>query len=73
MSRKYRLVFSLFMSLALSFLMTAWVTWVNLGFVEGFVLKWGTAFITSWPAAAVIAFAFGPTIHHLTHRVVSEG
>lgn len=72
MSKKYRLVFSLLMSLILSFLMTAWVTWINLGFVEGFVWKWGTAFITAWPAAAIISFAFGPTIHLLAHRFIRE-
>lgn len=71
MSAKYRFFFSLFMSLVLSFLMTAWVTWINLGFVDGFVWKWGTAFITAWPAAAVISFAFGPRIHLLTHRIVN--
>lgn len=73
MSVKYRLMFSLFMSLVLSFLMTGWVTWINLGFVEGFPWRWGTAFVTAWPAAALIAFAFGPTVHRITHRVVNEG
>ncbi|PKM05009.1 MAG: hypothetical protein CVV16_02360 [Gammaproteobacteria bacterium HGW-Gammaproteobacteria-6] len=72
MSRNYRLVFSLLMSLSLSFLMTAWVTWINLGFVDGFIWKWGAAFITAWPAAAVIAFAFGPFIHQMTTVILSK-
>jgi len=72
MSTKYRLVFSLLMSLTLSSLMTAWVTWINLGFVGGFVWKWGTAFFTAWPAAATIAFVLGPTIHLLTDRILSK-
>lgn len=72
MSRQYRLVFSLLMSLSLSSLMTGWVTWINLGFVEGFVWKWSAAFITAWPAAAVIAFAFGPFIHQITTNILSR-
>ncbi|MBV1789041.1 DUF2798 domain-containing protein [Marinobacterium sp. D7] len=72
MSFKYRIFFSLFMSLILSFLMTAWVTWINLGVVDGFLFKWSTAFFTAWPAAAIISFLFGPRIHRLTSWVVNN-
>ncbi|GAA3575976.1 MULTISPECIES: DUF2798 domain-containing protein [Marinobacter] len=72
MSAKYRFFFSLLMSLVLSGLMTAWVTWINLGLVEGFVVKWATAFVTAWPAAALISFAFGPRIHQLTHWLTNR-
>lgn len=72
MTPKYRFTFSLLMSLVLSFLMTAWVTWINLGFAEGFLWKWGTAFATAWPAAAIISFVFGPKIHQLTNRLLDQ-
>ncbi|OZG70775.1 hypothetical protein BTA51_24660 [Hahella sp. CCB-MM4] len=72
MTLQYRLIFALFMSLALSILMTAWVTWINLGLVDGFIFKWGTAFITAWPAAAVISFLVGPRVHLLTTWTISK-
>ncbi|WP_020409099.1 DUF2798 domain-containing protein [Hahella ganghwensis] len=72
MSTRYRFFFSLFMSLVLSLLMTAWVTWINLGVVDGFLMKWGTAFITAWPAAATISYIFGPRIHQVTTWVIEN-
>ena len=51
---KQRLLFSVLMSLVLSFLMSCWVTWVNLGLSEVFVERWMNAFVLAWPAAAII-------------------
>ncbi|WP_375056473.1 DUF2798 domain-containing protein [Zobellella sp. DQSA1] len=72
MSPKHRLLFALLMSLVLSFLMTAWVTWLNLGLIEGFVEKWMSAFIVAWPAAALISLLFGPWVQRLTGWMMSR-
>lgn len=72
MSPKHRLLFALLMSLVLSFLMTAWVTWLNLGLIEGFVEKWMAAFIVAWPAAALISLLFGPWVQRLTGWMLSR-
>ncbi|NQZ33396.1 MAG: DUF2798 domain-containing protein [Oceanospirillaceae bacterium] len=63
---KYRLVFSLLMSLLLSSLMSGWVSYVNLGLVEGFASYWLHAFALAWPAAALISFLCGPEIQKLS-------
>ena len=57
-----RTVFALFMSLLLSFLMSGWVSFINLGLRPEFMTAWGQAFILAWPAAAIISFVFGPTV-----------
>lgn len=67
-----RLVFSFYMSLFLAFLMTAWVTFLNLGFTPIYFEKWLTAFAMAWPAAWVIAFLFGPIIAKLTAKTVTR-
>lgn len=72
MSLKHRLLFALLMSLVLSFLMTAWVTWLNLGLIEGFFEKWMAAFIVAWPAAALISLLFGPWAQRLTGWMLSR-
>jgi len=62
---KYRLIFSVLMSLLLSSLMSGWVSYINLGFVIGFTSYWFNAFVLAWPAAALIAFLCGPEIQRL--------
>lgn len=61
----HRIIFSLLMSFQLSVLMTAWITWMNLGFTEDYVSNWFNAWILAWPAAAAISFAAGPKTHKL--------
>lgn len=70
MTLKFRVLFSLFMSLVLSSLMTLWVTWINLGFAPDFLTKWGIAFLLAWPAAGTISFLFSPGIQNLTRHAV---
>ena len=61
----HRIIFSLLMSLQLSFLMTAWVTWINLGWTSEYYQQWLHAFILAWPAAALISLFSAPEIHKL--------
>lgn len=65
---KQRLVFTALMSLSLAIIMTCWVTWLNLGFVEDFLLRWGKAFIMAWPIAALVSFFLGPRIMKISMR-----
>jgi hypothetical protein len=45
--------------------MTAWVTWINLGWSAEFYQQWLHAFILAWPAAALISLFTAPEIHKL--------
>ena len=69
---KYRLAFSLLMSLLLSSLMSGWVTYVNLGLVEDFASYWSSAFVLAWPAAAMISFLSGPEIQKLSTYLANK-
>ncbi|AEF53125.1 DUF2798 domain-containing protein [Marinomonas posidonica] len=63
---KFRIYFALIMSCVLSFLMSGWITYVNLGLHPDFVFFWMTAWRFAWPAAAVISFVFAPEIQRLS-------
>lgn len=67
---RVRLVFSFLMSSLMAFLMTAWVTWINLGFTPDFVSKWLHAFLAAWPAAFSIVVLFGPKVQRLSQRLL---
>ena len=63
---KFRLLSSAIMSCMLGAFMTAWVTWLNLGFSADYLPRWGRAFICAWPAAFVIVMLIGPTVQRLS-------
>lgn len=48
---KIHFIFTLVFSFMMSFLLSAWVTYLNLGLSNTFVQSWLTAFINAWPAA----------------------
>ena len=66
-----RCVFAALMSFLMSFFMTAWVTWLNLGFVPAYLQKWLQAFITAWPAAFIIVVLLAPSVQRMTRYLVS--
>lgn len=70
---KERIVFTVFMSLQLSVLMSFWVTWLNLGWSEHFVQAWGQAFAFAWPAAMVISFVITPLTQKLSFKLAGNG
>jgi len=63
---KHRLIATLLMSLGLSFVMSCWVTFINLGWSGDFLGQWMGAFRLAWPAAAVTAFFLGPPVQRAT-------
>ncbi|WP_281179893.1 DUF2798 domain-containing protein [Pseudoalteromonas byunsanensis] len=58
------------LSLFLSILMTLWVTYINLGLSEHFLIDWGRAFLLAWPAAAVISFFSAPVAQKITQKLL---
>ena len=59
------------MSGVMAFLMTALVTFLNLGFPPDFLARWLTAFAIAWPCAAVAAFIAIPLARRGTGFIVS--
>lgn len=68
-----RLVFAGLMSLLMSSLMSAWVTWLNLGFSPVYLERWLHAFAAAWPAAFVIVAALAPKVQRLSHYLLTIG
>lgn len=68
----HRITYAVCMSLVLSSLMTAWVTWINLGWSDEFYRQWGHAFMLGWPAAAIISLLSAPEIHRFTTYIVQK-
>ena len=75
MTGKARFIFPILMSSVMAFLMTALVTWLNLGFPPDFLARWLRAFIIAWPCAALAAFLAIPLARRgtaLILKVVGE-
>ncbi|MDW0359634.1 DUF2798 domain-containing protein [Halomonas venusta] len=69
---KHRIIFAILMSFTLSLIMSAWVTYVNIGTRADFVCIWMHAWLLAWPAAGIIAFICGPFMHKLAHRIAEK-
>ena len=69
---KLRLVFAGLMSFLMSLFMTAWVTWLNLGWSELYLSRWLHAFVAAWPAAFVIVVLLAPTVQRIAHKIVGN-
>ncbi|MBJ7536315.1 DUF2798 domain-containing protein [Marinomonas transparens] len=68
---KFRLYFAVMMSFVLTFFMSAWITFINVGHNAEFMSQWMTAWSAAWPVAAIIAFVSGPEIQKIS-RWLSE-
>ncbi|MFC3530610.1 DUF2798 domain-containing protein [Vogesella facilis] len=69
---RLRLLFALLMSGLMSLLMTAWVTWLNLGAGAGYLAHWGRAFLAAWPAAFSVVLLLAPTVQRLSLRLLGQ-
>ena len=54
------------------FVVSAVVTFTNIGFRVDFVPRWLKAFITGWPVAAVTAFVAIPYVRRITAAIERE-
>lgn len=70
MQGKARFIFPVLISAFIVFVVSAVVTFSNIGFRADFVPRWLKAFITGWPVAAVLAFFAVPYIRRLTDAIV---
>ncbi|AOO80659.1 DUF2798 domain-containing protein [Bosea vaviloviae] len=70
MTGKARFIFPVLMAGVMAFLMTALVTYLNLGFPPDFVAHWLHAFVIAWPCAAGAAFLAIPLARRGTALIV---
>ncbi|MDP2801214.1 MAG: DUF2798 domain-containing protein [Phreatobacter sp.] len=71
MPPKAAIIQPILMAAVMAFLMTALITWLNLGFPPDYLRRWLTAFVIAWPAAAFSAYIAIPIARKLTGRIVA--
>lgn len=72
MEGKAKYIFPLFLSGIMAFLMTAVITWLNLGFVPNFIALWLRAWVIAWPLAYCAALIAAPFARRATAFVLSK-
>ena len=70
MTGKARFIFPVLMAGIMAFLMTALVTWINLGFPPDYLYRWMKAFALVWPCAAGSAFVAIPIARRATGLII---
>ncbi|GEM77395.1 DUF2798 domain-containing protein [Vibrio sagamiensis] len=67
-----KLFFTALFSCAMSSMVSAWVTYINLGLTEDFISRWGFAFINAWPASFAAAYLLNKPIMVLTQKLMRQ-
>jgi uncharacterized protein DUF2798 len=71
MDGKARYIFPLIITAIIVFVVSAVVTFTNIGPRADFVPRWLKAFAVGWPVAAVTAFLAIPHVRSMTLRIVA--
>ena len=71
MDFKTRIVFPIVITAMIVFVVSAVVTFFNIGLRADFVRRWLTAFVIGWPVAAATAYLAIPIARAITQRIVS--
>jgi hypothetical protein len=71
MEGKARIIFPILATAVIVFVVSAVVTFVNVGIRVDFVGRWLTAFIIGWPVASVTGYFALPFVRRLTARIVA--
>lgn len=69
---RLRLVFAFLMSLIMTLLMSAWVTWLNSGLQADFLPRWRHAFFAAWPVAFCAVMLFAPRVQLISRGIVAR-
>ena len=70
MDGKARFIFPIVITAIIVFIVSAVVTFFNIGLRPDFVNRWLSAFVVGWPVAAVTAFVAFPFARTATARIV---
>lgn len=69
MSRTLRLINTAIMSLVLTFFMTLYITWVNLGIRPDFIQSWMKAWLMAIPAAFVCVLLLATPVQKISQAI----
>jgi Protein of unknown function (DUF2798) len=71
MEGKARYIFPVTMAFFMALLMTAVITFINLGFPPNYFVQWLKAFTVAWPLASCVAFVAVPLARRITAAIVN--
>lgn len=71
MEGKARFIFPVLATALIVFVVSAVVTFANIGFHSDFVRRWLSAFSIGWPVAAVTALLAFPILRRVTNGLVT--
>lgn len=69
---RLRCTFAFLMSLVMTLLMSAWVTWLNIGLQADFLPRWRHAFFAAWPVAFCAVMLFAPRVQLMSRGIVTR-
>jgi predicted PurR-regulated permease PerM len=72
MQGKARYIFPFFLSGIMAFLMTGFVTWLNLGLPPDFFSRWMKAWLIAWPLAYLSALIAAPFAQRATAIILAR-
>ena len=72
MDGKAKFIFPIVITAIIVFIVSAVVTFFNIGLRADFVSRWLSAFVVGWPVAAVTAFVAFPFARVVTLRIVAR-
>jgi hypothetical protein len=71
MEGKAKIIFPILMTAIIVFLVSAVVTFLNIGLRGDYFSQWLGSFIIAWPIAAVVAFIAIPLARQATQKIVA--
>ena len=71
MEGKARYIFPVVVTFIIVFLVSAVVTFLNIGLRADYVAQWLGSFVVAWPIAAIVAFFAIPVARWLTVKFVA--
>jgi hypothetical protein len=71
MGDKAKFIFPILITAVIVFVVSAVVTWANIGLRTDFVTRWLSAFILGWPVAALTAFIAIPPVRFLAGELAA--
>ncbi|WP_323751230.1 DUF2798 domain-containing protein [Marinobacter sp.] len=70
--RARRLIFALYMSGMMSLMMSGTITLINTGLADGFVVRWGCAFLVAWAVSFPLVIFVAPLAGKLADATIEK-
>ena len=72
MERHAKYVGPIVMTFMVVFLVTGFITWLNVGLSDDFVMRWVRGWLLGWPIAALAVITLAPFGNSITNFIVRK-